>query len=75
MSQRRTSPQSKLQFTNQLLSKLIGGFRRERREHRVFQELLRSVPGLEERLLQGPEEEVDTIADLVNFLTVRCIQR
>ena len=56
------------------MSKLIGGFLRERREHRVFQELLRSVPGLEERLLQGPEEEVDTIADLVNFLIVRCIQ-
>ena len=54
--------------------KLIGGFHRERREHRIFQELLKSVPGLEEHLLQGLEEEVDTIADLVNCLIVRCIE-
>ena len=47
---------------------------RERREHRVFQELLKSVPGLEERLLQGSEEEVDIIADLVNFSVVRCTE-
>ena len=47
---------------------LIRGSFRERREHRVFQELLRLVPGLEERLLHGSEEEVDIVAELVNLL-------
>ena len=47
---------------------LMGGSFRERREHRIFQELLGSVPGLEERLLHGSEEEVDIVAELVNFL-------
>ena len=38
---------------------------RERREHRVFKELLQMVPGLEERLLQSSEEEARLVADLV----------
>ncbi|KAG2752866.1 hypothetical protein P692DRAFT_201838181 [Suillus brevipes Sb2] len=37
----------------------------ERREHRVFQELLKSVAGLEERLMQGGDEEVDVVAELL----------
>ncbi|KAG2738342.1 hypothetical protein P692DRAFT_20758862, partial [Suillus brevipes Sb2] len=38
----------------------------ERREHRIFQELLKSVAGLEERLMQGGDEEVDLIAELAS---------
>ncbi|KAG1902986.1 uncharacterized protein F5891DRAFT_1127521 [Suillus fuscotomentosus] len=36
----------------------------ERREHRIFQELLKSVAGLEERLMQGGDDEVDAVAEL-----------
>ncbi|KIM54554.1 hypothetical protein SCLCIDRAFT_30996 [Scleroderma citrinum Foug A] len=43
----------------------------ERREHCVFQELLKSVPGLEEHLMEGSEEEVDTIAELVIFFVIQ----
>ena len=38
---------------------------RERREHRVYRLLLEMVPGLEERLLNGSEEDLIHIADLV----------
>jgi hypothetical protein len=38
---------------------------RERREHRVFQQLLRMVPGLEERIMEGSGEEIGHVADLV----------
>jgi hypothetical protein len=38
---------------------------RERIEHRVFKQLLQMIPGLEERVLGGSEEEVIHIADLV----------
>jgi hypothetical protein len=38
---------------------------RERREHRVFTRLLEMVPGLEERLLEGTDEGVVHIAELV----------
>ena len=38
---------------------------REQREHRVFQALLRIVPGLEERLIEGSDEGVIHIAELV----------
>jgi hypothetical protein len=44
---------------------------RERREHRVFRTLLNMVPGLEERLVQGTEEEVRMIADLVRAFILR----
>jgi hypothetical protein len=37
----------------------------ERREHRVFQQLLQSVPGLEVRLLEGSDEEIGHVADLI----------
>jgi len=41
---------------------------RERREHRVFQELLKSVAGLEERLMEGGDDEVDVVAELASIL-------
>lgn len=41
---------------------------RERREHRVFQELLKSVAGLEERLMQGGDNEVDIVAELASTM-------
>lgn len=40
---------------------------RERREHRVFQVLLQMIPGLEERLVEGSEENVIHVAELVCF--------
>ena len=39
---------------------------RERREHGVFQKLLQMVPGLEERLLNGSEEDIVFVADMVS---------
>ena len=48
-------------------------FSRERREHQVFEELLRSIPGLEERLVQGSEDEVDVVAELVSIWSVAVI--
>jgi hypothetical protein len=44
-----------------------GDFSRERREHRVFDKLLQMVPGLEERLLTGSEEEITFVAELVSL--------
>ena len=44
-----------------------GIFPRERREHRVFDKLLQMVPGLEERLLTGSEEEITFVAELVSL--------
>jgi hypothetical protein len=41
---------------------------RERREHRIFQLLLQMIPGLEDRLLNGSEENVTHIAELVCFI-------
>ena len=38
---------------------------RQRREHRVFSALLQMVPGLEERLMEGSEDDVVAIAELV----------
>lgn len=37
---------------------------RERREHRVFDKLLKTVPNLEERLMNSSEEEITMIGDL-----------
>jgi hypothetical protein len=42
---------------------------RERREHRIFRVLIRMVPGLEERLMDGSDEDVVHIAELVRGLT------
>lgn len=41
---------------------------RERREHRVFGVLLQMIPGLESRLMNGDEDEVIHIADLVSTI-------
>lgn len=38
---------------------------RERREHAIFKELLKTIPGLEERLVQGSEDELAIVAELV----------
>lgn len=41
---------------------------RERREHKVYLALLKSVPGLEERLMNAnSEEEIQSIAAMVCF--------
>lgn len=41
---------------------------RERREHKVFMALLKSVPGLEERLMSSnSEEEIHSIAAMVSL--------
>jgi hypothetical protein len=39
--------------------------RRQRREYRVYRHLLEMVPGLEARLLEGSEEEMMHVADMV----------
>lgn len=46
---------------------------RERREHRVFETLLQSVPGLEERLMEGSDEQVSHVADLVRMNCSLCM--
>jgi hypothetical protein len=38
---------------------------RERREHRIYQHLLRMVPGLEERLMEGSNEDIVHVSELV----------
>ncbi|KAG2114455.1 hypothetical protein BD769DRAFT_1363829, partial [Suillus cothurnatus] len=40
----------------------------ERHEHCIFQELLKSVAGLEERLMQGGDDEVDIVAELASII-------
>lgn len=46
----------------------IYGQNREQREHRVFQQLLQMVPGFEKRLLEGSDENVLNLAELVGFI-------
>lgn len=41
------------------------GAHRERREHHVFKQLLQAIPGLEERLMKGSDEDIVLVADLV----------
>jgi hypothetical protein len=43
---------------------------RERREHRVFTQLLRMIAGLEERLLASSDEEAAFIAELVGLQAI-----
>jgi hypothetical protein len=45
---------------------------RERREHHIFQRLLEMIPGLEDRLVEGSNEGVVHIAELVSAL--HCVQ-
>lgn len=51
-----------------LLIQCIG--HRQRREHHVFIALLQAVPGLEERLMNGTQEDAVAIGELVSH-TVR----
>lgn len=45
-------------------------FYRERHEHKVFLALLKSIPGLEKRLMNAAsEDEIHGIATLVSFNT------
>ncbi|KAG2062737.1 hypothetical protein BDR04DRAFT_1039847 [Suillus decipiens] len=43
----------------------------EQQEHRIFQELLKSVVGLEECLMQGGDDKVDIVAELLTKGTSR----
>jgi hypothetical protein len=43
-------------------------FDRQRREYQVFTTLLQMIPGLEDRLVEGSEEGVIQIADLVSLV-------
>lgn len=40
---------------------------REAREHKLFRALLHMVPNLEERVMNGSQEEVKHVADLVGL--------
>ena len=44
---------------------------RQRREHRVFAVLLQMVPNLEARLMEGDDDDVVAIADLVRCIWLR----
>lgn len=48
-------------------------YSRERTEHRIFQTILQAVPDLDVRLLEGSEEDINHIADLVRIL--QCYRR
>ena len=50
---------------NYCLGILFDCFNSERREHNAFQKLMRTIPGLEERLMEGSDENVIHIAELV----------
>jgi hypothetical protein len=45
--------------------KLVDTWIRERRERKIFQQLLQMIPGLEERLLDGSSENLAHISELV----------
>jgi hypothetical protein len=42
--------------------------RRDRKERRVFQQLLQTIPRLQERLMESEQAELPVIAELVCFL-------
>jgi hypothetical protein len=46
---------------------LCKAFTSEALEHLVFEDLLKHCPGLEDRLTNSSEDEVELIADLVRF--------
>lgn len=43
---------------------------RERREHKIFEHMLTSIPGLQERLMENSPEETRLISDLVRSSTL-----
>jgi hypothetical protein len=55
-------------FDIRLMTDVLG---REQREHRVFEQLLDSYPGLLERLKGGSEEEILHVGELVHFFSVQ----
>ena len=44
---------------------------RERHEHKIFLTLLKSVPGLEERLVTGSDDEAGIVAELVSCASIQ----
>jgi hypothetical protein len=46
---------------------------RERREHQVFRTLLQMIPGMEDRLMEGSEEDIVHIAELVCNSGASCV--
>jgi hypothetical protein len=46
---------------------------REIREDHVFKELLKICPGLQDRLTNGSEEEIELVADLVYLIVPHLI--
>lgn len=42
---------------------------RKRKEYRVFRQLVQMIPGFEERLMTGSEEDVLHFADLVCLIS------
>ena len=52
---------------------LLIHYGRERREHRVFSVLLQMVPGLESQLMNGDEDKVIDIADMVSMIVMTTV--
>lgn len=46
---------------------------RERREHQVFRTLLQMIPGMEDRLMEGSDEDIVHIAELVCNSGASCV--
>lgn len=61
---RRLSRTSMLCFRSLLQDEYLKCVR-ERREHRIFRTLLQMIPGIEERLMEGSDEDVVHVAELV----------
>lgn len=74
-NQKMLSPRSKLQLTSCTwwCNWPMSGIGRERREHLVFLALLKSVPGLEEKLMSADsEDEIQSLAALVSWPCSTC---
>lgn len=55
-------------------SRSISRLRREQKEHKVFLALLKSVPGLEERIMNAnSEEDVQSIAAMVSLFVMELV--
>lgn len=65
MNQRKTSRMSTWNSLSRVyVFSSLSRFR-ERREHKIFEHMLTSIPGLQERLMECTAEETRMIADLV----------
>ncbi len=70
MSQKRRlllSEPSSIAYTGRTYNLKAHRMISERREHKVFLLLLKSIPGLEGRIMSSSEEEVHIIATLVRL--------